>query len=57
MQISVTGHHIDVTDALRNYVESKFERLERHFDQVTDVPRILSISYRMFSWPSEMENG
>ena len=43
MQISVTGHHIDVTNALRTYVESKFERLERHFDHVTDVHVILGI--------------
>ena len=43
MQISVTGHHIDVTSALKNYVESKFERLERHFDHVTDVHVILGI--------------
>ncbi len=43
MQISVTGHHIDVTNALRNYVESKFERLARHFDHVTDVHVILGI--------------
>lgn len=43
MQISVTGHHIDVTHALRNYVESKFERLERHFDHVTDVHVILGL--------------
>jgi len=43
MQISVTGHHIEVTEPLKNYVESKFERLERHFDHVTDVHVILSV--------------
>ncbi|MCB1877544.1 MAG: ribosome-associated translation inhibitor RaiA [Chromatiales bacterium] len=43
MQISVTGHHLDVTDALRTYVEGKFERLERHFDHVTNVHVILSV--------------
>ena len=43
MQISLTGHHVDVTDALRNYVDSKFERLERHFDHVIDVHVILSV--------------
>ena len=43
MQISVTGHHLDVTEALRNYVETKFERLERHFDHVTDVHVILGV--------------
>ena len=43
MQISVTGHHLDVTEALRSYVETKFERLERHFDHVTDVHVILGV--------------
>ncbi len=43
MQISLTGHHIDITDALKNYVDNKFERLERHFDNVTNVHVILSV--------------
>jgi putative sigma-54 modulation protein len=43
MQISLTGHHVDITDALKNYVDSKFERLERHFDNVTNVHVILSV--------------
>lgn len=43
MQINLTGHHVDITDSLRNYVNEKFERLERHFDQVTDVHVILSV--------------
>jgi putative sigma-54 modulation protein len=30
MQINLTGHHVDITDALRDYVQDKFERLERH---------------------------
>ncbi len=43
MQLSLTGHHVDITDALRNHVDSKFEKLERHFDQVTNVHVILSV--------------
>ena len=43
MQIDVTGHHVEVTDPMRNYVGEKFERLERHFDHVTDVHVILSV--------------
>ena len=43
MQISVTGHHLDVTASLKAYVESKFEKLERHFDHVTDVHVILTV--------------
>lgn len=43
MQISLTGHHVDLTDSLRAYVDTKFERLERHFDHVTNVHVILSV--------------
>ena len=43
MQITVTGHHVDVTDSMRDYVTGKLEKLERHFDNVTDVHVILSV--------------
>ncbi len=43
MNLTVTGHHVDVTPALRAYVEEKMERLERHFDNVTDIRVILSV--------------
>ena len=32
MQLNVSGHHIEVTDELRGYVENKIEKIERHFD-------------------------
>lgn len=43
MQLSVTGHHVEVSEALKNYVNEKFQKLERHFDQVIDVHVILSV--------------
>ncbi|QSA97952.1 ribosome hibernation-promoting factor, HPF/YfiA family [Methylococcus sp. EFPC2] len=43
MQLNISGHHIEVTDALKNYVTEKFQRLERHFDQVIDIQVILSV--------------
>ncbi|MCB1858915.1 MAG: ribosome-associated translation inhibitor RaiA [Gammaproteobacteria bacterium] len=43
MQISLSGHHVDLTEALRNYVNTKFERLERHFDHVINVHVILGV--------------
>ena len=43
MQINLTGHHVDITDALRDYVQEKFERLERHFDQVIDIHVVLTV--------------
>jgi len=43
MQLSVTGHQIDVTDSLRAYVSNKIEKIERHFDHVSDVHCILKV--------------
>ena len=43
MQVIVTGHHLEVTEALKAHVDSKFEKLARHFDNVTDVHVILSV--------------
>ena len=37
MQLNVSGHHVEVTEPLREYVETKFERLQRHFDQITNT--------------------
>jgi putative sigma-54 modulation protein len=43
MQINITGHHVAITQALRNYVESKCERLARHFDQLSHIHVVLSV--------------
>jgi putative sigma-54 modulation protein len=37
MRINISGHHVEVTQALHDYVTSKFEKLERHFDQITHI--------------------
>lgn len=43
MNLTINGHHLDVTPALHQYVTSKLERITRHFDQVVDVKVILSV--------------
>lgn len=43
MQLNVTGHHVEVTEAMRGYVEKKLERIGRHYDQVLDVHCILTV--------------
>ncbi|MCF1428435.1 MAG: ribosome hibernation promoting factor [Shewanella sp.] len=43
MQINLTGHHIEITSSLREYVESKFTKLERHFDQINNAHVVLSV--------------
>ncbi len=43
MNLSIQGHHIEVTPALREYVKSKLDRIRRHFDQVIDVNAVLGV--------------
>ena len=43
MQLTITGHHIDVTPALKQKVETQLAKLERHFDHLTDVHCILTV--------------
>jgi len=43
MQLDISGHHVELTDALREHVTTKFEKIKRHFDKVIDVHVILSV--------------
>jgi putative sigma-54 modulation protein len=43
MQLTLTGHHIDVTPPLRDYVQKKLDRVLRHFEQVIDVHCVLTV--------------
>ncbi|XVJ68581.1 MAG: ribosome-associated translation inhibitor RaiA [Rhizobacter sp.] len=43
MNLTISGHHLEVTPALREYVLTKLDRVTRHFDQVVDVSVLLSV--------------
>ncbi|MDR0528417.1 MAG: ribosome-associated translation inhibitor RaiA [Zoogloeaceae bacterium] len=43
MNLQISGHHIEVTAALRDYVESKLEPVLNHFERVTGITVILSV--------------
>ena len=43
MNLHMTGHHLDITPALRDYVTSKLTRINRHFDHVIDVSMIMTV--------------
>lgn len=43
MQINISGHHLDITPALREYVTNKLSKLERHFDSITNTQVTLSV--------------
>lgn len=43
MQINIAGHHLEVTPALRAYVENKLQRVARHFDHLVDAHIVLTV--------------
>ena len=43
MQLNVTGHHVDVTSSLKDYVEKKLDRIVRRSDRIIDVHCILTV--------------
>ena len=43
MNLNVSGHHLEVTPAIRTYVQAKLERVARHFDHVIDAHVILTV--------------
>jgi putative sigma-54 modulation protein len=43
MNLNLSGHHLDITPALRSYVQDKLARVTRHFDDVIDAHVVLSV--------------
>jgi len=43
MQLNISGQHVDITQALSDYVSGKLEKLERHYDHVTNAHVVLSV--------------
>ncbi|HSD60810.1 MAG TPA: ribosome-associated translation inhibitor RaiA [Burkholderiales bacterium] len=43
MNLTVTGHHVEISPAIRDYVTQKLGRINRHFDELIDVSVTLSV--------------
>lgn len=43
MQLNISGHHVELTDALKDYVSTKLSKLERHFDHISNVQVTLHV--------------
>ncbi|MGY5452060.1 ribosome hibernation promoting factor [Agarivorans sp. MS3-6] len=43
MQINLTGHHVEITESLKEYVHTKFAKLQRRFEQINNVHVILNV--------------
>ena len=44
MNLNLTGNHLEITPAIRDYVVAKLDRVTRHFDHVIDVSVVLSVN-------------
>ncbi|WP_148863428.1 ribosome hibernation-promoting factor, HPF/YfiA family [Marinobacter fonticola] len=43
MQLNMSGHHVELTPPLKEYVSEKFQKLERHFDHISNCQVTLSV--------------
>ena len=43
MNLIISGHHLEITPALRSYVQDKLASIARHFDHALDIKVLLSI--------------
>ena len=43
MNLTISGHHLEIRPALNNYVKTKLDRITRHFDQVVDIKVLLTV--------------
>ncbi|MFP1763319.1 ribosome hibernation promoting factor [Lonsdalea quercina] len=43
MQLNITGHHVEITDALRKFLNTKFAKLEQYFDRINQVYVVLKV--------------
>jgi putative sigma-54 modulation protein len=44
MQLSITGHHVEISDSLKEYINNKMMRVKRHFDHVIDAHVVLDVA-------------
>ncbi|MDG1475466.1 MAG: ribosome-associated translation inhibitor RaiA, partial [Porticoccaceae bacterium] len=43
MQMTISGHHLEITDPIRDYVTQKLSKLERHYEKITSISVILTV--------------
>ena len=49
MQVNISGHQLEVTEPLRTYIGEKLDRLERHFDKITNVQVTMNVEKLLWS--------
>jgi len=57
MNLNISGHHLEVTPAIRDYVAEKLERVKRHFDQVIDAKVIMQVEKLVHKVDGDRHHG
>lgn len=47
MQLNISGHHVELSAALQEYVKSKLQRIQRHFDHLVDAHVVLGVERQL----------
>ncbi len=47
MQLNITGHHVEITPALKSYVQDKIKKIEKHFSNITNVHVTLTVETKL----------
>lgn len=47
MQLNITGHHLELSPALNDYIKNKLQRIQRHFDHVVDAHFVLGVEKQL----------
>lgn len=43
MQLTISGHHVDLTESMKAYIKEKVQRIERHFDHLNSIDVVLNV--------------
>ncbi len=47
MQINITGHHVELSPAINEYIKTKLQRVQRHFDHLVDAHFVLGVEKQL----------
>ncbi len=55
MRIQITGRQVEITQAIKDFINNKFKRLEKHFDHITHTHVILSVTKGMHTAEANLD--
>ena len=47
MQLNISGHHLDITEAIKQHALAKLSKIKHHFDHLININMILEVEKDM----------